>query len=375
MGTKVGMDVSNLFTGVEYSQEVHQLEAQVEALKTEIEQLRMQDSPKELEDKLEALRSELAEGGVLDIRLDEIDRNVEQPRQTFTEESIRAISRSLEVEGQQQPVILVKQESGRYLLFDGERRWRGAKRLEWNTLRAVIIPDQGELNRRVLLASLHQEGLNSLDIAEAIIKEIASSLSLNPADIPRVLRAAVRRLERQGMLSRISEVVLESKRKQEEVLQEIDLNEVECSIFLILLGLQLNPASVNTNIFPMLGLTEDLKVAIRSKGLGGNHALALNRLTAARLSCSKAIALKKREKLVKLVLQDKISVAQTRKLVSAELSRKVKQNNAHDRREVSLIVKSLKDLELSRLAQNELVMLREMMKQTLDDIESALEEA
>lgn len=372
MGTKVGLEVADLFSGAEYSQEVHQLETQVTELQAEIQKLRTQGSPKELEEKIETLRTQLTEGGVLDVRLNEIDRNEEQPRQSFSEESISSIARSLEIEGQQQPIILIQREGSRYLLFDGERRWRGAKKLEWQTLRAVIIPEHGELHRRTLLANLHREELNSLDIAEAVIKEIADTNDINPSDIPRTLRTSVRRLERQGSLARVTEIVLETPEKQLQTLLELKLSDVERSIFSILVRLQLNPASVNANIFPMLSLSDDLKGAIRKDGLGGLHALALNRLTAKRLGSTEAVARKKRTKILKQVLKDKLSVAQIRKLVSAEISKQSESVDTNGHKEVNSVVQSLKKLPLKSMEQDELEMLREAMKQALEEIESTL---
>lgn len=139
MSKKVGVDLSNLFSGAEYSQEVHTLESKIAELSAEIEQLRSSGS-QELEAKVQELREQLASGGVLDVLIEQIDRNVEQPRQTFTQESIEMLALSLESDGQQEPIILIEQLNGRYLLFDGERRWRGAKLLNWETIKAVVIP-------------------------------------------------------------------------------------------------------------------------------------------------------------------------------------------------------------------------------------------
>jgi hypothetical protein len=66
MSKKVGVDLSNLFSGAEYSQEVHTLESKIAELSAEIEQLRSSGS-QELEAKIQELREQLASGGVLDV--------------------------------------------------------------------------------------------------------------------------------------------------------------------------------------------------------------------------------------------------------------------------------------------------------------------
>lgn len=118
MVKKVGVDLSNLFSGAEYSQEVHELKETIDKLKLEIIQLRSTEN-QELETKIHELREHLVPSGVLTVAIEQIDRNPEQPRRTFTQESITAIALSLESNGQQEPIILIAQQDGRYLLFDG----------------------------------------------------------------------------------------------------------------------------------------------------------------------------------------------------------------------------------------------------------------
>ncbi len=375
--TRVGIDLSNLFSGAEYSQEVHELEAQVLDLQSEIQQLRTSGS-QELEAKLQELREQLAEGGVLEVSLALVSPNPDQPRQTFTEESIQAIAQSLHSDGQQEPIILMEQEPNRYLLFDGERRWRGARRLGWQTLKAVVIPEPELLHRRVLLANLHRENLNALDTAEALVREISHQVSLKEADIPRLLRTTVRRLERHGHLPTLGDLVLASSEQQRESIDRFELDATEKNVLQILLGLQLNPASVSANIFPMLGLLDDLKQAIREQGLGGMHALALQRLSAKNLldknpNIQKDVIKRARARLLKQVITNKLSVAQVRKLVAEEISRHTKISKpSPTQRQVEGLIRNVEKLDMNQLERSHLEQLQEALRSTLSDIEAAL---
>jgi ParB family chromosome partitioning protein len=374
MSKKVGVDLSNLFSGAEYSQQVYALESKIAELSAEIEQLRSSGSI-ELEAKIQELRSELASGGVLDVSLEQINRNLEQPRQTFTEESIGMLALSLASDGQQEPIILIEQVNGRYLLFDGERRWRAAKQLNWEALKAVIIPETSALHRRVLLANLHRENLNALDVAEALIKEITDSSSLDADEIPRTLRAAVRRLERQETLAKISELVLAPLEKQQQELAVLELSEAERTIFQVLLSFRLNPASVNTNIFPMLGLFVDLKQAIREQGLGGMQAKALQQLSSQKLGLSEPAARKVRNRILKQVLQEKLSVTQSRQRVAKEIARHTQQTNlAFGKKQVDGIIQRVQSMPIEKVEREQLALLKEALKQKLKEIESALAE-
>lgn len=372
MSKKVGVDLSNLFSGAEYSQEVYALESKIAQLSAEIEQLRSSGS-QELEAKIQELRQQLASGSVLDVLIEQIDRNVEQPRQTFTQESIEMLALSLESDGQQEPIILIEQLNGRYLLFDGERRWRSAKLLNWETIKAVIIPYPAALHRRVLLANLHREDLNPLDTAEALIKEITSNSDLNGDEIPKILRTGVRRLERQGTIAKVSTLVIAPIEQQQQELAALGLSEAERIVFQVLLSLQLNPASVNTNIFPMMGLSVDLKQAIREQGLGGMQAKALQQLSSKKLGLSEAAARKVRSRVTKQVLEKKLSVTQVRQLVTAEIARHNQQkNSATGKKQVDGIIQRVRSMPIEKVGREQLALLKEALQQKLQEIESVL---
>lgn len=372
MSKKVGVDLSNLFSGAEYSQEVHTLESKIAELSAEIEQLRSSGS-QELEAKVQELREQLASGGVLDVLIEQIDRNVEQPRQTFTQESIEMLALSLASDGQQEPIILIEQLNGRYLLFDGERRWRGAKLLNWETLKAVVIPEPAALHRRVLLANLHREDLNPLDTASALIKEITSNSDLNGDEIPKILRTGVRRLERQGTITQVSRLVFSSIEQQQQQLVTMGLSEAEQVVFQILLSLRLNPASVNANIFPMLGLSVDLKQAIREQGLGGMQAKALQKLSSKKLGLSESAAKKVRSRVTKQVLEKRLSVTQVRQLVATEIARHTQHKDAATgKKQVEGIIQRVQSMSVEEVGREQLALLKEALQQKLQEIESAL---
>jgi len=374
MSKKIGVDLSNLFSGAEYSQEVYTLESKIAELSAEIEQLRSSGS-QEVEVKIQELRHELASKGVVDVPLEQIDRNWEQPRQTFTSESIGLLARSLESDGQQEPIILIEQLNGRYLLFDGERRTRAASQLNWVSLKAVIIPEPAELHRRVLLANLHRENLNPLDLAEALVKEITDSCELEADDIPRTLRTAVRRLERQGTIALVNFLIGATLEQQQRELGTMGLNQQEEKIFQVLLSLRLNPASVNTNIFPMLRLSVDLKQAIREQGLGRMPAVALQQLSAKKLGISEKEAQRVRTRILELVLEKKLSVNQTRQLVAQEIAHHTQQTEVVlGRKQVDRIIAQVRSMPVEKVGQEQLALLKEALQQKLIEIKSALSE-
>ena len=290
-------------------------------LKTEIERLRASGS-EEVETQLSTLKEQLkSQSGVVDLEITQIIQNPDQPRRTFLNESIEAMSQSLASDGQLSPIIVIAQEDENYLLFDGERRWRAAKDLGWSTIKAVTMDAPKDLHRKALLTSLHREDLNPLDKAEAIIKEISLNVGLKADDIPRVLSTVIRRLNKQKRLSEVMANLSSDSSSQNVESDDNYVNESEQAILKILLELQLNPASVDANLLPMLGLADDLKDAIRNLGLKGVHAIALQKLSAKNLNLSQAKAKRVREDLTKKVVQENLSVLQTRKLVNEAIAK------------------------------------------------------
>lgn len=314
------VNMDNLFSSANQVHQLSEAETQIEQLTAEIERLRQAPDPTELEAELERLREQLAEGdGIRKVAIAQIEPNPDQPRQTFSAESVAAMASSLERFGQLQPAI-VMEAADKFLLFDGERRWRGAKQLGWETMQVVVIPSPQALHREALLTSLHREDLNPLDKAEAILKEIERKTQLEQTQIIREVERAIRRLIKQGRLAQLSELVSASTEVQVQGLNDLEFHPNERPIFEQLLSLQLNPASVDANLFPMVLLFDDLKQAMRDRGLKGSQAMALNQLSPKNLNATAKKASTIRNRAIDRVLDESLSVTKTRKLVKEILA-------------------------------------------------------
>jgi len=375
MSAQKAPNLNNYFSAAKQSQQLSAAVEEIQRLKAEIEELRNSGST-ELEAQLKALREQLqSRAGVVSISLEQIQPNPEQPRQTFLHESISSMSRSLSKDGQLEPIILV--ERGDLVLFDGERRWRSAKNLGWQSLQAVIIPEPTALHRKALLTSLHREDLNPLDKAEAIVRELADNTGIDGVDIPRLLSTAVRRLNKQGRMSQVVELMSAAEPEQKQGLASLGLDEQEQAILWLLLDLQLNPASIDANIFPMLSLAVDLKAAIRESGLFGVHALALQKLSAKNLKLSEQKAKSIRVKTTQRVLAEKLSASQTRKLVKEVISAQVASEPTPPRqvKQISLATATLSKLSgeiFDQAEPSQLLELKELLTQKLAQIDEIL---
>jgi ParB family chromosome partitioning protein len=378
--------IGNSFAGASQAQKVDRLNDRIEELEAEISQLKATsigiEDKQVLEARIQELVKELSnKQGVEEIVIEEIERNVNQPRQTFTAASIQAIAESLNREGQHTPVILLPRSDNKYLLFDGERRWRGASSLGWKTIKAVMLPLDSKINddnlrRKALSTTLHRENLHPLDLAECLIAEILSKypyLVEREAEVPRILNTAMSRLERERKNLELAELKLAKSEVQQSWLEEAQFKSVEeRDILEAILSLQLNPASIDANIFPMLKLAEDLKATIRKEGIDGSKARELDKLSEERLNVDEKTAKSIRVGATRQVIEEKYSLSQTRSLVKQLLAQQNPVTTLSKRKlKIDKFVQTIREVKIAEIEPETLVILKQVLQEKLQEIERA----
>lgn len=380
----VGM--KQLFGEAGQSHQVHQLKSRVEELETELTQLRSGalDPPEKaaLEQQIEELTSQLAAtGGTHEINLNLIDPDPNQPRATFPKPLVQERAESLRRYGQKTPIIVVPQPDGRYILFEGELRWRAATLLGWKTLKAVFLleetVDEENIFEGQLVTSIHSQKLHDLDLAAALIRLITHRYPYfenQEKTIPKTLKAAIRRFERSGQLSELSEIRIANHEEQQQWLESVGFKQAEeQDIFGVLLGLQLHPVSISNNIFPLLDLPEDLKQVIKAEGLESSKARELSKLTAEQLEVSETKARTIRAEATEKVIREKLSLSQIKALVKDTLKQHQTTNpTTKQPRIAEKTIKAIQSIELQEIEQDQLEGLRQALKNKLQEIEKMM---
>ena len=113
-----------------------------------------------------------------EIDIDLIEPNNFQPRVNFDEARLEELSQSIRSNGVIQPLLVRKQEAGRYQLVAGERRWRAAQRAGLQRVPAVVrnIPDDKMLEL-ALIENIQRQELNAIEEAHAY-KRLIETLGL-----------------------------------------------------------------------------------------------------------------------------------------------------------------------------------------------------
>jgi ParB family chromosome partitioning protein len=89
-----------------------------------------------------------------DIPVDKIDRNPENPRLFVRTPELETLLNSIRRRGVQVP-ISVYEANGRYVLVDGERRWRCALKLNRETIPALVQEKPNALQNLLLMFNIH----------------------------------------------------------------------------------------------------------------------------------------------------------------------------------------------------------------------------
>jgi len=104
---------------------------------------------------------------LLELSVDQIEPNPDQPRKTFSSQSLEELAASIRASGVIQPVIVRRRGAG-YQLVAGERRWRAARAAGLPRIPALVRDaTDAQSIELALVENLLREDLNPVETAEA----------------------------------------------------------------------------------------------------------------------------------------------------------------------------------------------------------------
>ncbi len=119
---------------------------------------------------------------VLELDVDAIHPNPQQPRTQFGEASLRELADSIRQNGLLQPIV-VRQSAKGYEIVAGERRWRASRLAALETIPAIVRKvEDGHLLELALIENVQREDLNPIEKAKAY-REMMKSLSLTQEQV------------------------------------------------------------------------------------------------------------------------------------------------------------------------------------------------
>ncbi|MCL2861757.1 MAG: ParB/RepB/Spo0J family partition protein [Firmicutes bacterium] len=125
---------------------------------------------------------DLKGGAALEIELDNIFANPNQPRKTFDENALMELTNSIRVHGVISPVVVVKSDN-RFMLIAGERRYRAAKKAGLRRIPAIVRDyTEKQIKELSLIDNLQREDLNIIETA-SYIKELMAAYDYTQEEI------------------------------------------------------------------------------------------------------------------------------------------------------------------------------------------------
>ncbi|KVU84278.1 hypothetical protein WK76_24950 [Burkholderia ubonensis] len=137
-------------------------------------------------------------GAVLDLPLEEIEEDPDQPRRTFSQALLEAMAKTIRQRGVGQPIIVrPKGGNGKYRIVSGARRFRASKLAGKATIPAVVRADAASTDKYAqVIENVQREELAPTDLAAFIderrqagdaMGKIAEELGLSAATVSQHL--------------------------------------------------------------------------------------------------------------------------------------------------------------------------------------------
>jgi ParB family chromosome partitioning protein len=115
-------------------------------------------------------------GNIVELELDAIEVNPNQPRTSFNEDTLQELASSIKELGVIQPITVRKIEFNKFQLVSGERRYRASKLVGLKTIPAYIrIANDQESLEMALVENIQRQDLDPIEIAlsyRRLIEEI-----------------------------------------------------------------------------------------------------------------------------------------------------------------------------------------------------------
>jgi ParB family transcriptional regulator, chromosome partitioning protein len=109
---------------------------------------------------------------IIEISLDLIDEDTQQPRYQFDDEALQELMQSIVELGLLSPIKVRAVNNGRYKIIYGNRRYKACKTLKLQTIPCIIsqVTDEMEIYLEQIAENLTREGFSPMEEAEAFHK-------------------------------------------------------------------------------------------------------------------------------------------------------------------------------------------------------------
>lgn len=124
---------------------------------------------------------------VVELPIDSIVANPDQPRTNFKPDELEELANSIERDGLLQPIVVRPLEDGTYQIIAGERRWQASQKAELETVPVrVVEADEGKALELALVENLQRSDLNPIEEAYGY-KRLMERNGMTQADVAQAM--------------------------------------------------------------------------------------------------------------------------------------------------------------------------------------------
>lgn len=117
----------------------------------------------------ETVQLEANNKGIVDIDLDKLEPSIYQPRKSFEHEGLQELADSISEHGLLEPLLVKKNDNGKFAIICGERRFRACKLAALTKVPCIVRDDLANNAYAIaLIENIQREDLNPLELAKAL---------------------------------------------------------------------------------------------------------------------------------------------------------------------------------------------------------------
>ena len=152
---------------------------------------------------------------IVEIEIEKIINNPNQPRLDYDEEKLNELTKSIKENGLLSPILL-KRKNDKYEIIAGHRRFLAYKKLNKETIPAIIKDISDETSHKLTLTeNLIRDNLDPLEIALSLEKMLSQNIASNQLELSKILGLSTSKISRYLKLNKLPSEIKEKIHNKE----------------------------------------------------------------------------------------------------------------------------------------------------------------
>lgn len=157
-----------------------------------------------------------AKGKIHEIALDQLFRDIDQPRKHFDEAELEALKQSIDEKGLIYPIIFRVDETGSNIIVSGERRFKAYQALGKEKIPAILVNEDSKYDEVALIDNVQRVDLHPVDEAEALLN-LKTKYTYSEKEIGNMIGKAFNTVNEIITLTKLSQEIRDDARTRKNL--------------------------------------------------------------------------------------------------------------------------------------------------------------